>query len=85
MVRTTTTVTFSLPREMAERVDRLVEDEGRTRSEVVREALRRYIDDCEWQRLLDYGERRARELGIGPEDVERLVDEYRAEVDAAQP
>ena len=85
MVRTTTTVTFSLPPELAERVDRLVEDEGRTRSEVVREALRRYIDDSEWQRLLDYGERRARELGIGPEDVERLVDEYRAEVDAAQP
>lgn len=84
MVRTTTTVTFSLPPELAERVDRLVEDEGRTRSEVVREALRRYIDDCEWQGLLDYGERRARELGIGPEDVERLVDEYRAEVDAAQ-
>ncbi len=80
-----TTLTFSLPPEMAERVDQLVEEEGRTRSEVVREALRRYIDDSEWQRLLDYGERRTRELGIGPEDVERLVDEHRAEVDAAQP
>ncbi|MYA19020.1 MAG: ribbon-helix-helix protein, CopG family [Chloroflexi bacterium] len=85
MARTTTTLTFSLPPEMAERVDQLVEQEGRSRSELLREALRRYIDDCEWQRLLEYGERRARALGIGPEDVERLVDEYRAEVDAAQP
>ena len=49
----------------------------------MRDALRRYIDDAEWRRLLDYGEQRARALGIGPEDVERLVDEYRAEADAS--
>ncbi len=83
MARTTTTVTFSLPPEMAAQVDQLVEREGRSRSELVREALRRYIDDAEWRRLLDYGEQRARALGIGPEDVERLVDEYRAEADAS--
>lgn len=83
MGRTTTTVTFSLPPEMATQVDQLVEREGRTRSELVREALRRYIDDSKWRRLLEYGEQRARERGIGPEDVERLVDEYRAESDAA--
>ena len=83
MARTTTTVTFSLPPDMAAQVDQLVEREGRSRSELVREALRRYIDDAEWRRLLDYGEQRARVLGIGPEDVERLVDEYRAESDAS--
>ena len=37
-------------------------------------------DDREWEGLLRYGERRARELGIRPEDVARLVEEYRAEV-----
>ena len=83
MARSTTTVTFSLPPEMAAQVDLLVEREGRSRSELVRDALGRYIDDAEWRRLLDYGDRRSRELGIGPEDVERLVDEYRAESDAA--
>lgn len=40
-------------------------------------------DDREWEGLLRYGERRARELGIRPEDVSRLVAEYRAEVRAA--
>ena len=45
-------------------------------------ATRRDADDREWRRLLDYGERRARERGVDPEDVERLVDEYRAEADA---
>ena len=47
-------------------------------------ATRRDADDREWRRLLDYGERRARERGIDPEDVERLIDEYRAEADASR-
>ena len=81
MARTTTTITFSLPPEMATRVDEMVEKEGRTRSELLREALLRYIEESEWRRLLIYGERRARERGIGPADVETLVEEYRAEAD----
>ena len=40
-------------------------------------------EDREWEELLRYGERRARELGIRPADVARLVEEYRAEVRAA--
>ncbi|MCY3911725.1 MAG: ribbon-helix-helix domain-containing protein [Chloroflexi bacterium] len=80
MPRTTTTITFSLPSEMADRVDEAMQQQGRSRSEFVREALVRYMEECEWRRLLQYGERRAREQGIGPEDVMSLVEEYRAEV-----
>ena len=79
-----TTITFSLPPEMAARVNKLMEQEGRTRSELLRDALLRYIEESEWRRVLRYGERRARERGIGPADVEPLVDEYRAGADAAQ-
>ena len=64
---------------MANRVDEVVRQQGKSRSELLRDALVRYIEDCEWQQLLRYGERRARALGIGPEDVSSLVDEYRAE------
>ena len=39
-------------------------------------------EDREWEELLRYGERRARELAIRPEDVALLVEEYRAEVRA---
>ena len=81
MPRTTTTITFSLPPEMAERVDEVMRQQGRTRSELLREALLRYIQECEWQELLRYGEQKARERGIGPEDVGALVEEYRAETD----
>jgi hypothetical protein len=41
--------------------------------------LLRYIEECEWRQLFQYGEQRARALGIGPEDVSPLVEEYRAE------
>lgn len=79
MARTTKTITFSLPPELAEQVETAKREEGRTMSELVREALRRYLDDREWRSILRYGERRARELGLTPDDVERLVEVYRAE------
>src|SRR5690348_8479253 len=42
-MRTRQTFTISLPPEMAEKVERTMKAEHRTRSELVREALRRYI------------------------------------------
>ena len=80
MPRTTKTITFSLPPEMAERLDEVMQRQGRSRSEFLREAVLRYIEEREWRQLLQYGEERARERGIGPEDVAGLVEEYRAEV-----
>ncbi len=80
MPRTTKTITFSLPPEMADRVDEAMKRQGQSRSEFLREAVLRYIEECEWRDLLRYGEQRVREKGIGPEDVGRLVEEYRAEV-----
>ena len=42
LARTTGTVTISLPPELAVEVDRLAHQEGRTRSELLREAFRQY-------------------------------------------
>ena len=81
MPRTTRTITFSLSPEMANRVDEVMKQQGRTRSEFLREALLRYLQECEWRELLQYGEQRAREQGLEPEDVDRLTDEYRLEAD----
>ncbi len=84
MPRTTKTITFSLPPEMAERVDEVVKQQGRSRSEFLREAALRYIEERQWRQLLQYGEQKAREKGIGPEDVAGLVEEYRAEVGSSR-
>ena len=84
MPRTTKTFTFSLPPEMADRVDEVMKQQGQSRSELLREALLRYIEECEWRELLQYGQQRAREQGIGPEDVARLVEEHRLETGLSQ-
>ena len=84
MPRTTRTITFSLPREMADRVEEMAEQEGCSRSALLREALSRYMEESEWQQLLRYGEQRTREQQINPEDVSRLVEEYRAEIGSSR-
>lgn len=43
MARATAVLCFSLPREMVAVTDRVCREEHRTRSELVREALRRYF------------------------------------------
>jgi len=82
--RTTKTITVSLQPEMSNRVDDARRRQGRSRSEFVREALDRYLVECEWGELVQYGEQQAREQGIGPEDVARLVEEYRVEAQSSQ-
>lgn len=83
MPRSTKTITFSLSPDLMDRVDEITRSEGRSRSELLREALLRYLEECEWRGLLQYGEQRARALGIGPEDVSPLVDEYRSETSSS--
>ena len=51
MTRTTRTITFSLPPEMAKKVTQVMKEEGRTMSELVPEALRLYVDERELRRL----------------------------------
>ncbi len=74
MARTTTTFTISLPPEMAEKVQEFMDKEERTRSELFREALRRYFDEQEWKELVKYGRMKAKERGISEDQVEDIVD-----------
>ncbi len=43
-------ITFSLPPQMEEQVRQLMQEEDRTMSELIREALRLYMDEREWLR-----------------------------------
>ena len=43
-------ITFSMPPDMAEEAQRVVQEDGRTMSELIREALRLYMDEREWLR-----------------------------------
>ena len=77
MARTTKVITLSLPPEMVEKIERFMKKEGRTRSELFREALRRYFEEQEWKEILRYGRTSAREKEITEDQVEDIVDAYR--------
>jgi len=47
--RNTATITFSLPPEMAEELREVVREEDRTVSELLREAIRLYMEEREWR------------------------------------
>ena len=78
-MRTSKILPISLPPEMLEDVERLAKKERRTKSELVGEALRRYIEDREWEAVRAYSSARARALGITEADVDRLIHEHRQE------
>ena len=76
-IRTTKILSLSLPPELLRKAETLARQEGRTKSELLREALRRYVHEQEWRSLQRYGARRARRLGIREHEVERVLAEYR--------
>jgi metal-responsive CopG/Arc/MetJ family transcriptional regulator len=71
-------LSVSIPDELAAEAEALARATGKTKSEVVRDALRRHVQHERFAELRHYGRARAEALGVGPEDVERLVDELRA-------
>lgn len=71
-------LSVSLPEDLADETDALAQSLGKTRSEVVRDALRRQIQVERFATLQRYGRERAEERGIGPEEAETLVDQVRA-------
>ena len=48
MPRKSKVITFSMPPEMAEEVQQVVEEDGRTMSEFLREAIRLYMQERAW-------------------------------------
>jgi predicted transcriptional regulator len=83
---TTRTFTISFPPDLAEQVERLAKKESRTTSELFREAFRAYraerlraiLDELHEEIKLRGGE------VYSQEDIERFVDEDRAEQWAAR-
>lgn len=68
-MRKTKVWALSLPPALAEKAEQLARKEHRSKSELVREALRQYIVSREWEAMQATAARRARELGICDEDA----------------
>lgn len=72
------TFTISLPSPMAREVDRLALAEGRSRSELFREAIRQYIErKARWEAIFAVGERIAKAKNLTEAQVTRIVEDER--------
>lgn len=72
------TVNLSLPRKLLEAADKVASEEMRTRSELIREALRSYIlRRGEWEAVFRAGRKKSKQLNIKPADIENIIHEYR--------
>lgn len=73
------TVNISFKEDLLEEIDQIARSESRSRSELIREAARAYIDRKKrWERIFAFGIKQTRNLGLKEEDVEAEVGERRA-------
>jgi len=78
-MRVSKVISITLPPELFREAAELAKKESRTMSELMREALRRYKRQQEWDAINAYGRGHAARLGISEDDVVRLVHQCRAE------
>jgi CopG family transcriptional regulator/antitoxin EndoAI len=72
------TFTISLPPKLARQADKQAAVEGKTRSELFREALRQYLVRRDrWTQIFVYGEELARDRDLTEADVEGAVAQER--------
>lgn len=73
-------VPISLPQALLNQADTLAKKQSRSRSEFFREAIRAQILKQQLDTFNYYGQTQAAKLGVGPDDVPRLVQEIREEM-----
>ena len=73
------TVNISFKEDLLAEIDSIARRESRSRSELIREAARSYIDRKKrWERIFVFGSKQAKKLGLQEGDVEAAIREQRA-------
>lgn len=70
---------ISLPEPLLAEIQSAAQAEHRSVDEVLTDAVKRYVEERSWMKLLDYGAERAKVLGVKESDVDHLIAESRAE------
>ena len=74
VVRTSKLITISLLPDLLQEAEKLAKEENRSRSDLFREAIRRYIEDKKWERLYRYGRIKAKEQGLSEAPDNRILE-----------
>ena len=79
------TVNISFNKELLAEIDKTAKQESRTRSDLIREAARLYIGrKNKWEKILTFGSRQARRLGLRGVDVASEIKKYRAKKESGK-
>ena len=74
------TVNISFQDDLLKQIDQIAQNEARTRSELIREAARIYIErKNKWESIFTYGESLAAKYKFTEDDVNKEIEKYRAE------
>jgi metal-responsive CopG/Arc/MetJ family transcriptional regulator len=72
------TVNISFQEDLLEQIDRIARNEARTRSELIREAARIYIErKKKWESIFSYGESLSLKYKFTENDVNAEIKKYR--------
>ena len=73
-----TTVNISFKKDLLKQIDKVARDEARSRSELIREAARSYIErKNRWNAIFEYGDKQTAKHDLSPEDVPAEISKYR--------
>ncbi|NOR12479.1 MAG: ribbon-helix-helix protein, CopG family [Candidatus Aminicenantes bacterium] len=74
----TNTVNISFKKDLLKKIDKLAKAESRSRSELIREAARLYIERRErWEKIFDFGLNQVKRLDLKEEAVAEEIKKYR--------
>ena len=74
------TVNISFQEDLLEQIDKIAQNEARTRSELIREAARTYIEKKKkWESIFAYGENLSSKYKFTEEDINKEIIKYREE------
>jgi CopG family transcriptional regulator / antitoxin EndoAI len=74
------TVNISFQEDLLSQIDRIAKNEARTRSELIREAARAYIEKKKkWESIFTYGESLSSKYKFTENDVNEEIQNYRKE------
>ena len=72
------TVNISFRPDLLKKIDQVAKKESRTRSELIREAARMYIEKKDrWKNIFAFGDRQTKKLGLTEKDVAVAINDFR--------
>lgn len=78
-MRSTRIIAFSVPKELERAILSHAKEEHRTVSEYLREAVRRYMTETEFEMSLASAKRKIKSKKIKLTDIEKLIDRLRSD------